>query len=230
MRLLTLSNHKTIKGRARNWETAILHLAPADLSGRNVCPNATAGCKAGCLNTAGRGTFGSVQAARLRRTLLLLENRREFLRLLHGDIDRQVRRNQPRGINTAVRLNGTSDLPWEYYEHQGRSLMEWFPDVSFYDYTKSVRRARHHLNGGMPDNYTLVLSRSEKNERQCRQHLDDGGNVAVVFHGTLPDKWHSHKVIDGDRDDLRFLDPRGVVVGLSAKGRARKDDTGFVVD
>jgi hypothetical protein len=59
--------------------------------------------------------------------------------------------------------------------------------------------------------------------------LEGGGNVAAVFSCQLPDSWHGYTVINGDLSDLRFLDRRGCVVGLKAKGAAKRDTSGFVV-
>lgn len=119
------------------------------------------------------------------------------------------------------------------------SIMARFPDLQFYDYTKNPGRAVTNAMGFHPANYHLTFSRSETNERQCLDVLAAGGNVAVVFSTAtksgkrpaeaLPADWHGYRVVDGDKDDLRFLDPRGVVVGLRAKGRAKHDTSGFVV-
>jgi hypothetical protein len=56
-------------------------------------------------------------------------------------------------------------------------------------------------------------------------------NMAVVFRSKndMPQHFLGRPVINGDADDLRFLDPDGVVVALYAKGAAKRDDTGFVV-
>lgn len=129
----------------------------------------------------------------------------------------------------AVRLNGTSDLPWENIRLNGKNIMEHYPQVQFYDYTKSMARAMAHAAGIMPANYHITFSRSETNETAARGILKSGGNVSVVFSGGLPKRWAGREVIDGDKNDLRFLDPRGVVVGLIAKGPGRKDKSGFVV-
>jgi hypothetical protein len=61
-----------------------------------------------------------------------------------------------------------------------------------------------------------------------RLALSNGMNVAAVFH-KVPETYLGRTVINGDETDLRFLDPKGVIVGLKAKGKAKKDTTGFVV-
>ena len=54
--------------------------------------------------------------------------------------------------------------------------------------------------------------------------------MAAVFRGKLPETWQGRKVVNSDENDLRFLDPQGVICGLSTKGKAKKDLTGFVLE
>jgi len=229
-RLLTHDNAKTSKGESLGWLTAILYLAPSDLSGRNVCPMASAGCRArydeagnvigGCLFSAGRGRMVNVFAGRMNKTLYLFNDRPAFLAQLSGELDRlNVRARKGRKI--AVRLNGTSDLPW----HRWIDLARW-ESLVFYDYTKVARRFADDL----PANYSVTFSRSESNEAEALAVLASGGNVAAVFAGELPETWHGYPLVQGDAHDLRFLDPRGGhVVGLTAKGDAKRDASGFVI-
>lgn len=135
------------------------------------------------------------------------------------------------GFGCAIRLNLTSDIPWESFKVPGYDMpiMELFPAAQFYDYTKSVARMRKYLRGKLPSNYHLTFSRSETNQKECKEVLDMGGSVAVVFAKRLPDRWCDRPVIDGDHDDLRFFDPYNSVVGLVAKGKGRADTTGFVI-
>ena len=229
--LFTLGNPKTAKGEARGYLTAVLHLAPADTAGLgNVCPRATAGCKAVCLNTAGRGgifargaTTNAIQEARKRRTAQYFADRTAFEAELDADLARLWRTAARKGLALAVRVNGTSDLPG-----LARRLAQWWPHVQFYDYTKIERPWEREL-----PNYHLTFSRAERNGIAVTDAMFKGINVAVVFSTrrgqALPETWLGKPVIDGDKHDLRFLDPRGVVVGLRAKGRARKDTSGFVV-
>lgn len=202
----------------------ILHLAPAKLAGYQTCPKATDGCKAACLNTAGQGIFSNVQAARVRKTKMFFEQRAEFLRELVQDITKAERKAKKENKQLTVRLNGTSDLQWEVYKaFDGRTIFEVFPGVIFYDYTKIANRQPQPFA-----NYSLTFSAADGNDTDVQTAIDKGMNVAVVFSGDLPQTWNGRPVIDGDTDDLRFLDPAGVIVGLRAKGKAKKDTTGFV--
>ena len=233
MKLLTpgISNAKIAKGEGE-YTTYILHLAPANLSGYNVCPAASEGCKKACLNSAGRGRFSSVQEARIRKTKLFFENRSEFMRLLVKDIEAAVRKAKRTGQKLAIRLNGTSDIDWENYtirhEHKHgivyANVFEMFSDVQFYDYVKDFRRL--DACSKIP-NYHLTLSRSESNDVAVKRFAKAGYNIAVVFE-KLPESWYDIPVIDGTQHDLRFLDPKNVIVGLVAKGKAKSDGSGFV--
>jgi len=229
MNLLTTQNAKTIKGESLGYSTAILYMAPSTVGGRgNVCSFASPECKAVCLYSAGRGRFNNVQKARIRRTNEFFDSPKGFIEVLSGDIAKHVIKS---GENIpAIRLNGTSDLPWEMLKGNfGKSLMERFPQVQFYDYTKNPNRMKAYLNGEFPKNYHLTFSRSECNDKVCEEILKLGGNVAVVFQKELPKTWNGYKVIEGDKTDLRFLDDSNVIVGLAAKGEAKKAKTNFVV-
>ena len=219
MKLLTLGNTKTVKGEAMGYQTYIMHLAPSTLSGYNTCPMASEGCASACLNTAGRGRFTAIQEARIRKTKWFFENREDFMYTLVKDIKAAIRKASREGFIPVFRLNGTSDIRWETVSVLDyRNIMEMFPNVQFYDYTKLPNRR------DIPSNYHLTFSRSESNEHLIPQ----GMNVAVVF-DSLPDVWMGRKVIDGTETDLRFLDEQNVVVGLLAKGKAKKDTSGFTI-
>lgn len=234
MKLLGTGNSKTMKGEKRGFLTFILHLAPASLSGYNVCPMSSSGCRAACLNTAGRGKMSKVQEARIRKTLRFFEDRSGFMADLVSDVHAAIRKADRKGMVPCIRLNGTSDIRWENIPaYQGEfphpNIMTMFPDVQFYDYTKLSNRRN------LPDNYHLVFSRSETNEHEIGEAICNGMNIAVVFSTpkgeALPTHWrNSLEVVDGDENDLRFLDPCCSVIGLRAKGDGKKDDTGFVVN
>ena len=229
MTLLTTGNPKIAKGTVLGYLTNILHLAPYKLSGRNVCPMATAGCAAACLNTAGRGgiikrgeTTNQIQIARLARTDFFFNDREAFMGKLVKEITNAIKLAEKHELTPVFRLNGTSDIRWETVAVGGfRNVMEMFPNVQFYDYTKIANRR------DIPSNYHLTFSLAESNMADAMTALGFGMNVAVVFR-TVPDTFLGVSVIDGDATDLRFLDKRGVVVGLKAKGKAKKDTSGFV--
>ena len=218
MRLLTIGNDtKTVKGEKLGVKTAILYLAPADIAGLNVCPWASKGCREACLYTAGRGSFNNVQQARINRTRFLHDHHDKFMDQLYVELTRFRISTERKGFKPAVRLNGTSDISW-------RRVIKHHPELQFYDYTKSAARI---LGNDLP-NYWLTFSRSESNWETCRKVLDDGKNVAAVF-STVPSEYQGYRVINGDDSDVRFRDPTPVIVGLTPKGKARKDKSGFVI-
>jgi hypothetical protein len=218
MTLLSLANVKTRKGEKQGVLTAICHLAPCKLSGFQACPFASKGCAAACLNRAGRGAFRTVQDARINRTRLLFSDPQAFHTLLDQEISAWIRKAQRKGMSLAIRLNGTSDIDF-------RAVWQRWPNVTFYDYTK---RPKPFID--LPPNVTLVYSLSERptSEAEAMRYLNQGHNVAVVFRNALPKRYLDRRVIDGDKSDTRHLDPKGVIVGLKAKGPARKDQSGFV--
>ena len=209
------------------FKTSIMYALPAMQSGHNACPDAT-DCAQMCIDTTGR--MPMVKAAREYRASLFYDNRAEFGAKLIAETQDNIKRNDKKGLRTAERLNGTTDYAWEHIRFDGQTMPELFPDVQFYDYTKSVKRARQHANGTMPSNYHLTFSRSELTpDSLVTELVESGQNVAVVF-DEIPETWLGLPVINGDEHDLRFLDKSGVVVGLKAKGpKAKKDTTGFVV-
>jgi hypothetical protein len=235
------SSPKAIKAQKYGWLNAIHYLAPADLSGINVCPKASAGCKALCLGwfsgqsgmVSDDAQINSTRQSRLDKTRRFMRDRQPYLHEMVVQIARQKRLAAKRGFKLCVRLNGSSDVAWEGIKVrregiQYANMMEAFPDVAFVDYTKIVSRFARKL----PANYHLTLSRSETNEHECLEALERGINVAVVFE-RKPATWHGFECIDGDEHDLRQLDPRGAtgcVIALSPKGlKAKRDLSGFVV-
>jgi hypothetical protein len=235
MKLLSTGNPKILKGIKQGYNTYILHLAPADLSGYNTCPKATAGCKAACLNTAGRGgmfkkgeSTNMIQEARIRKTKMFYEQRQDFMLALKKDIELAIKQSKKLGLIPVIRLNGTSDLSWEKYDMiPGQNVFECFPDIQFYDYTKILGRKVKGIA-----NYNLTFSAADGNDTDVYSAISQGYNIATVFgiKKTLPmpETYMGRPVFNGDESDLRFLDPKGVVVGLYAKGKAKKDTSGFV--
>lgn len=231
MKLLTTSNTKIRKGEKLGIQTFGIHLAPANLSGFNVCKDASSGCAAACLNTAGHGVFSSVQNARIAKTKLFFSDKSVFLSQLVKEINSAIKKATKNGMQAAFRLNLTSDLPWEKIKLDGQSIFSMFPNVQFYDYTATSARMTDFLSGAMPANYHLTFSRKENTPSQLVESiLKSGGNVAVVFRKSLPSSFFGAQVVNGDETDARFLDGKGKVIGLVEKGRAKKDLTGFVLE
>jgi hypothetical protein len=232
IKLLTESNQKIKKGEKLGFFTVGLHLAPAKLAGLdiNLCLWASKGCELSCLNTSGHGAFSTVQESRIRKTHFFWFARFQFLRQLIVEIESAKRKAARKSLTLAVRLNLTSDVMWESIEDEfGKTIFDHFPGVIFYDYTKGRVRMENFLSGKFPRNYSLTFSRSESNEKDVEKITLAGGNVAVVFRGKLPEIYKGKRVISGDESDARFTDPSGVVVGLVQKGKAKKDESGFVV-
>ena len=226
-KLLSTANPKIQKGTKLGYLSFILHLAPADLSGRETCPKRTAGCTAACLNTAGRGGMfkrgentNMIQKARIRKTQYFFNNRAEFMADLVSDINKAIRFAERKGLTPVFRLNGTSDLSWEKYTvpSTGQNIFEYFSFVQFYDYTKVLGRKVSQYK-----NYHLTFSKADGNDSDVAEALFQGMSVVAVY-----DKIPAG-VPSADETDLRFLDPKGVMLGLKAKGRAKKDYSGFVI-
>lgn len=229
MKLLT-TNTKLKKDQASFFALG-LQLAPHKQAGMgNVCPNASAGCAAACLFSAGFGKFDNVAQGRIERTRFFFKDQKGFLTMLFKEIKSGIKKSEKEGKNLAIRLNTISDIAWEKIKIEGKNVFEHFSQVQFWDYTKSPNRMSSFVAGEMPKNYHLTFSRSESNEKIVDSILASGGNIAAVFRGSLPETWKGFPVISGDDSDLRFKDPKGVIVGLTEKGLAKKDQTGFVLE
>jgi len=227
------TNAKTVKGDGSEYLTAILYMAPwkimVDNRSYNSCPMAEqAKCIDACLYTAGRGKMSNVMAARQRKAEWFYRDRASFMEQLYQDVKKFEAYCVKRGITPVVRLNGTTDIRWELIKGKDNlCIMEMFPNVQWYDYTKIANRRVSHL-----DNYHLTWSYSGANATYAK-HLDkaleQGMSVAVVFRDVYNEPtWRGIPVVDGDKDDLRFTDPKSHIVKLYAKGAAKKDTTGFV--
>lgn len=245
--LLSTNNAKTIKGEKKGITTYIMYLSPYNQNskGINLCSHASEGCAKACLFGSGAARFEQVQNGKRNKTEWYLDNRAEFLLQLDKEItkaenlhslivgEEQFKKN---GIdvlrykNFAVRLNGTSDIPFEKFKiRDNKNIFELHPNVQFYDYTKNHLRMRKEL----PSNYHLTFSLSETNKKVAFELLNEGKNVAMVFgikkSGSLPSEYEGFKVINGDETDLRFLDENNVIVGLkykllTGKGSKGKND------
>jgi hypothetical protein len=221
------TNAKTAKNEL---ETYIMYMAPATMvDGVNMCPFASPECIALCLNTAGRGVFSNVQLSRIKKTEFFRDNRENFYIQLGNELlkihDSAIKQNK----NIAIRLNGTSDI-----DHLGLLLRytginfldQFYSDLIFYDYTKNINHVKKYKNS----NYHLTFSRSECNDQQVEQAINLGANIAVVFRDQLPATYKGRKVINGDLSDLRIFDPKNCIVGLIAKGKAKKQISNFVIN
>ena len=235
-KILTAGNTKIVKGEKLGYLTKGIHFSPADKSGYEVCNWRSKGCTKACLDTAGRGQMQFTQDSRIAKTKRFFEDRISFMAQLVSEIGNAIKLATKKEMTACFRPNLTSDLTWEdIVDGNGKTIMEQYSETQFYDYTKSFQRMAQFLNGSLtygdrqfPSNYHLTFSRSEHNEISCSMVLQMGGNVAVVFRDQLPCTWKGFEVVNGDANDLRFLDKSGVVVGLIEKGLAKKDETGFV--
>ena len=225
-KLLNIDNNaKTVKGQKKGYKTAILYLAPSTQSGFNVCPMASEGCKKACLYTAGHGAFNNVQQGRINKTRWYIQERESFMAQLKREITNHIKNCSNKGFIPCIRLNGTSDISWET-----TGIFEEFPNVQFYDYTKIYKRALKYVNSQYPSNYHLTYSLNEDNYKEAFDILFKGGNISAVFRKDLPETYKGYKVINADETDLRFTDDNNVICGLVAKGQAKKDYSGFVLD
>lgn len=221
------TNYKINKGSGIA-ETYSLNLSPHKLNsfGKNLCAHASEGCTFACINTAGRGAFSNVQQSRIRKTDWYISDKVGFLTQLYKELYLINAKAQLKNEAVAIRLNCYSDLDWFAIMQNkiGKNPLEEFKNLKFYDYTPNLKRAIKYLGS----KYHLTFSRKENNDVEVDMYLKLGGNVAVVF-DKLPTEYNGYKVIDGDENDLRYLDPKNVIVGLKVKGKGKKDDSGFVI-
>jgi hypothetical protein len=227
------TNAKTVKGEQLGFLTGILYLAPSDISGFNVCPMAKiAQCEEACLYTAGRGAFNSIQLARINKTQYFFNDRQNFMLNIVKDIEKGIKQANKAGLTLLIRLNGTSDIKWENvffdYDNKKTNIFDLFPNIQFYDYTKIANRI------DLPKNYDLTFSYSGVIEYQpyVKKAIDNQMRIATVFRSIkhIPNEFLGLPVVSGDNSDIRHLDDQNTIVALYAKGKAKKDTSGFVVD
>lgn len=225
MKLLSIeSDSKTTKGNQYGFLTGIQYFKPSF----KICPHATKGCMAGCLNTAGRGIMSNVQQARHNRTVFALTQPKAYAKQLDEEITSLIKKAKKQDKKACLRLNGTSDINWEDNPLVSNVLRKHKQSLNIYDYTKDVDKAKKQHKKLI--HYTVSYHENMKQET-VKELVAMGINVAVVFRNAeLPKTWLGIKVINGDKHDLRFKDTKGRIVGLKAKGKAKKDKSGFVVD
>jgi hypothetical protein len=220
---------KTSKGIQKGYLTGILYLSPSNLfTDVNLCPFASEACRSACLFTAGRGQFYSTTRARVVKTLAFLSDPDRFVQSIKKSIESLTKKAKKLQLIPVVRLNGTSDINWSRFnlkdDLEHIDIFEYFRNVQFYDYTKRPRLAVKNDHR----NYHITFSDSGDNQEHIDSQLNHT-NIATVFAGKqLPATYQGKQVINGDESDLRFLDPMGVIVGLLAKGKAKKSVNGFV--
>ena len=217
-----------------------LYLAPANMSGYEVCP-CSKFCREFCLNGSGHNKVellsgkGRIQRARILKTRLFFENRDLFMSLLIHEITKWKSYASEKNLGFAIRLNCTSDISPEDFVYNGQNILQIFPEIQFYDYTKVYSRIR--LLGKYP-NYDLTYSYNGHNENLSRKFLEKGGKVAVVFAtNEMPEKFWGFPVTNGNLYDMRYLDPSGNVIFLHyhptandyKNGKFVMPDTPFVV-
>lgn len=221
------TNSKTAKN---SLKTYILYLAPYNQNskGINICPKASKGCAAACLFTAGRGRFDNVKNARINRTEYFLADKERFCLQLASELVKINNAAKKSSDLVAIRLNGTSDLDFIYLLKKYANLDPFsLKQLVYYDYTKILGKVKKYMD---ETRYILTFSRAEDNHSEALEALQLGANISAVFNGELPSKFCGAPVIDGDKSDIVMLYNRGAVLGLRAKGTAKKDNSGFVID
>lgn len=229
--------------------TYCIYLAPWNLSGHNVCGGGQ-NCHKSCLVRSGRekikeftyGSNNSVMNSRIRKTRFFYDNRETFMQVMIYEIERYKRKAERMNMEFSVRINGTSDLSPVLFKdpESGKNILELFPNIQFYDYTKIPNRIK--LMEKYP-NYDVTFSFDGYNGSECEEFLKQGGKVAVVFYGGLPKTYKGYKVVDANNYDMRYLDPKGCIMGLhyhktandyyineSGKREFREPNTPFVVN
>lgn len=227
------SNAKTAKNDMKSF---IMYLSPFNQNsfGINICPKATEGCaiSAGCLVSGYRMSFAANVQARIRKTDFYFADRQGFCEMLFSELSEISRKAVKGNYKVAIRLNGTSDLDFFAIVKNriGKDLLA-LDNLVFYDYTKLIGKVLKYQEAIKAGKYFLTFSRSENNWSECLQALALGVNVAVVFASDKikPVTFEDFPVIDGDKTDIEMLKFSGHILALRAKGKALKDQTGFVI-
>lgn len=221
------TNAKTSKNDA---DTYILYLAPYNQNSKkiNICPKASTGCAAACLNTAGlAGVYKSIQLSRQNKTEYFLHDKKMFINQLAKELIKINLKAAKNTNQTLIRLNGTSDLDFIYLLKKYAAFdIANYQNLHFYDYTKILGKVKKYSKD---KNYTLTFSRAEDNEKQIFDAVKYGANISAVFSGDLPKTYKGIPVVDGDKTDNEMLKFKSVILGLKAKGKAKKDKSGFTI-
>lgn len=231
---------KLVKSLERNVMTYGVYFAPHNLSGYNVCPNSDNCCRY-CLHGSGRNKLellsnkngGPIQNSRVKKTKLFFEDRPSFMRLLIHEINHARQKADASNMTLAIRLNCTSDISPEEFTIDDKNILQLFPSIQFYDYTKVFEHAALLKKY---TNYDLTFSYSGENWDECVKVLEQGFRVAVVFEDILPETFRNYPVIDANEYDARFLDAGGIICGLTykrvandyASGKYQRPETTFV--
>jgi len=225
------SNAKTAKNELK---TFILYMAPWQMNSFkvNLCAKASQGCLESCLATAGRMAMGNATLARQRKADFYVQYRTEFCEMLYSELSEISRKAVKGNYKVAIRLNGTTDLDFFgiVKNRLGKDLFS-LPNLVYYDYTKILGKVLKYQSAIKSGKYVLTFSRSESNWEDCKKALAMGVNVAVVFgnDSLKPETFEGYPVLDGDKTDIEMLKVSGFILALRAKGKAKKDTTGFVV-
>lgn len=221
----------------------------------NLCKKATNGCSISCIYHQGilkNSDFSKhkIKQARIKRTLRFLTQREDFFAQIIKEIKALVRKCTRKNAIAAIQLNGTSDILWEkekftYEEKEYKNLMELFPEISFFDYTKyDILKSRKKL----PKNYYLTYSRAGKHKgvlvdpwESLQVILDNKIDIAVIFSKEMKNhvlenrSYNDYKIIDGDLyncrtyDRIQREDERGLIIAIEAAAKTDINSSCFVI-
>ena len=226
----TVKHKKSIKYGELTYS---LYLAPAKTSGYEVCPGRTAECTKLCLNESGMNTMTQnikgdvINNSRITKTRLFFEDREFFMHMMIAEIRSGITRAKKLGYTFSVRLNNTSDISPLDFKLDGKNILELFPDIMFYDYSKVPGRVELMK---IYKNYDITFSYTGYNLTLCEEMLLNKIKVAVVFKH-VPNTFMGYPVIDGDAYDMRYKDIEAKIIGLKYKKVRAKltTDIKFVV-
>lgn len=232
---LVNNSTKHVKAFKYNEMVYTIYLAPGNSSGYEVCPGRTSECTSLCLNSSGRNKMDikkeMINASRIKKVRLFFEEKNYFMKWLIDDIKKSYNKAMEQGFYFSVRLNNTSDIsPEDFYIIDNgvkQNILEIFPHIQFYDYTKVFDRESLTKKYS---NYDLTYSFTGRNWSECLDLLNKGERITVVFN-KVPETYLGFEVVDGDKYDMRYRDPKGVIIGLKFKKVRNKltNDNKFVI-